>query len=46
VGSAIHALDQETQQNAALVEEMSAAALALRQQAEGLTEEIANFRVT
>jgi len=45
VGSAIHALDQETQQNAALVEEMSAAALALRQQAEGLTGEIANFRV-
>lgn len=45
VGQAIHSLDQETQQNAALVEELSAAALALRQQAEVLQGEIANFRV-
>ena len=45
VGEAIHALDQNTQQNAALVEETMAAAGALRQQADALQDEIANFRV-
>ena len=45
VGEAIHALDQNTQQNAALVEETMAAAGALRQQADALQDEIGNFRV-
>jgi len=45
VGQAIHALDQNTQQNAALVEETMAAAAALRQQADALQDEIGNFRV-
>ena len=45
VGEAIHALDQSTQQNAALVEETMAAAGALRQQADALQDEIGNFRV-
>jgi len=42
---AIQELDRNTQQNAALVEETSAAANALRDQADGLVAEIANFRV-
>ena len=45
VGRAIADLDRNTQQNAALVEETSAAAAALSQQAGLLQEEIANFRV-
>ena len=43
--SAIQLLEQNTQQNAALVEETSAAAGALRDQSDGLMREIANFRV-
>lgn len=42
---AIQLLEQNTQQNAALVEETSAAAGALNEQSEGLMLEIANFRV-
>lgn len=42
---AIQALEQNTQQNAALVEETSAAAGALREQSDGLMREIGNFRV-
>lgn len=45
VVKAIHLLDAHTQQNAALVEETSAAAGALSEQATGLTGEIARFRV-
>jgi methyl-accepting chemotaxis protein len=45
VASAIHELDEHTQQNAALVEETSAASGALTQQAETLQKEIANFLV-
>jgi methyl-accepting chemotaxis protein len=45
VGQSIQALDRTTQQNAALVEETNAAASALREQAEILQREIANFRV-
>ena len=45
VGMAIHALDEQTQQNAALVEETSAASAALTEQAEKLQQEIANFKV-
>ena len=42
---AIKQLDDHTQQNAALVEQTSAAAMALNEQAEKLTQEIARFRV-
>lgn len=45
VGQSILELDRTTQQNAALVEETTSAASALRQQAEILQSEIANFRV-
>lgn len=43
--AAIQLLEQNTQQNAALVEETSAAAGALNEQSDGLMREIANFRV-
>ncbi len=45
VTQAIQVLDQSTQQNAALVEETASAATALKNQADLLTEQIANFRV-
>jgi methyl-accepting chemotaxis protein len=45
VRQAIQELDRNTQQNAAMVEETSAAAAALKAQAELLQKEIANFRV-
>jgi methyl-accepting chemotaxis protein len=45
VGRSIHDLDRNTQQNAALVEQTSAAAGALKDQADTLQEEIAHFRV-
>jgi methyl-accepting chemotaxis protein-2 (aspartate sensor receptor) len=45
VGHSIQALDQNTQQNAALVEQTHAAAGALTSQADALQDEIANFRV-
>ncbi len=44
INSAVDVLDQSTQQNAALVEQSSAAARNLRQQAERLTELVAVFR--
>jgi methyl-accepting chemotaxis protein len=45
VAQSIQELDRSTQQNAALVEETTSAAAALRHQAEVLQQEIANFRV-
>ncbi|HEX5783137.1 MAG TPA: methyl-accepting chemotaxis protein [Burkholderiaceae bacterium] len=45
VGHSIQELDRSTQQNAALVEETSGAALALKAQADHLQEVIADFRV-
>jgi methyl-accepting chemotaxis protein len=45
VTTSIQELDRSTQQNAALVEETSAAAVALKHQAEVLQAEIGNFRV-
>ena len=45
VGEAINQMDQATQQNAALVEESAAAAVALRQQADGLLGAVSRFRV-
>ncbi len=43
VGGAVNHLDQMTQQNAALAEQSTAAAMSLRAQAEGLTQAIAVF---
>jgi methyl-accepting chemotaxis protein len=45
VGFSIQELDQNTQHNAALVEQTNAAAGALTSQADALQDEIANFRV-
>jgi methyl-accepting chemotaxis protein len=45
VSIAIHELDDNTQQNAALVEQTSAACGSLKQQADSLQVEIANFQV-
>ncbi|MFY7907243.1 MAG: methyl-accepting chemotaxis protein, partial [Burkholderiaceae bacterium] len=45
VGPSIQELDRSTQQNAALVEETTAAASALRAEADKLQEEIRSFRV-
>ena len=45
IGSAVAQLDQSTQQNAALVEQMAAAASTLNQQAHGLVESVALFNV-
>jgi len=44
VGEAVTQMDQATQQNAALVEEMSAAASSLNQQARDLVQAVAVFR--
>ena len=45
VGEAIGSMDQTTQQNAALVEEMAAAASSLRSQAEELVQTVAVFKI-
>ncbi|WP_291115459.1 methyl-accepting chemotaxis protein [Hydrogenophaga sp.] len=45
VGEAVVQLDQSTQQNAALVEEMSAAASSLRQQADELVKTVSVFQL-
>ena len=45
VGQAVALLDQNTQQNAALVEESAAAAESLRHQATQLTEAVSFFRL-
>ncbi|MBK6616362.1 MAG: methyl-accepting chemotaxis protein [Ottowia sp.] len=45
VGSAVHDLDRMTQQNAALVEQTAAAASALKDQALGLANQVAKFRL-
>jgi methyl-accepting chemotaxis protein len=45
VGEAVVQLDQTTQQNAALVEEMSAAASSLRQQADELVRTVSVFQL-
>ena len=45
VGEAVTQMDTVTQQNAALVEEMAAAASSLKQQAEELVQEVAVFKV-
>ena len=45
VGEAVGQMDQATQQNAALVEEMAAAASSLKSQAEDLVQSVAVFRL-
>jgi len=45
VGEAVTLMDQATQQNAALVEEMAAAASSLRGQADDLVSAVAVFRI-
>ena len=45
VNSAINAMDQVTQQNAAMVEQSTAASHALVQESQGLAESVARFRV-
>jgi methyl-accepting chemotaxis protein len=46
VGEAVTQMDQATQQNAALVEEMAAAASSLRSQAQDLVQTVAVFKLT
>ncbi|MEY8877192.1 MAG: methyl-accepting chemotaxis protein [Leptothrix sp. (in: b-proteobacteria)] len=45
IGSAVNQLDHVTQQNAALVEQSSAAAESLREQAHGLADSVRRFRL-
>jgi methyl-accepting chemotaxis protein len=45
IGEAVSQIDQVTQQNAALVEEMAAAASALKQQAQDLVQVVSVFRL-
>jgi methyl-accepting chemotaxis protein len=45
VGAAVHELDRSTQQNAALVEETSAASSALSEQASRLAQEVSFFKL-
>ena len=45
VGNAVSLMDQATQQNAALVEQATAAAHSLAQQAERLTQAVAEFKL-
>jgi methyl-accepting chemotaxis protein len=45
VGGSIQALDQQTQQNAALVEQTAAAAISLHDQAIALADRVARFRL-
>jgi methyl-accepting chemotaxis protein len=45
VGEAVTQMDQATQQNAALVEEMAAAAASLRSQAHELVDTVAVFKL-
>ena len=46
INQAVALMDGVTQQNAALVEEASAAAAALREQAEHLKQQVARFRLS
>jgi methyl-accepting chemotaxis protein len=45
IGTAVTQMDHSTQQNAALVEEMAAAASSLKAQAQDLVQVVANFRL-
>jgi methyl-accepting chemotaxis protein len=45
VGTSVQELDRATQQNAAMVEQTAAAASSLRDQAHGLADEVARFKI-
>jgi methyl-accepting chemotaxis protein len=45
VGDAVTQMDKSTQQNAALVEEMAAAAMSLKTQAQDLVQVVSTFRL-
>ncbi len=45
INASVNELDQMTQQNAAMVEETTAAAFALAQEADGLTEQVSRFTI-
>ncbi|MDA8456713.1 chemotaxis protein, partial [Acidovorax sp. GBBC 3334] len=45
IGGAVSQMDQSTQQNAALVEQATAAAQSLQQQAHQLAEAVAGFKL-
>lgn len=45
ISSAVGSIDQSTQQNAAMVEEMAAAASQMRQQAQSLVDAVAVFKL-
>jgi methyl-accepting chemotaxis protein len=45
IGEAVTQMDQTTQQNAALVEQMAAAASSMRTQAQDLVDAVAVFRL-
>ncbi len=45
IGQAVNELDRMTQQNAALVEQTSAAASAMKEQAMALAQEVDRFRL-
>jgi methyl-accepting chemotaxis protein len=45
VGGSLQTLDQQTQQNAALVEQTAAAASSLRDQAVALSERVSRFKL-
>nr|WP_315428279.1 hypothetical protein [uncultured Albidiferax sp.] len=45
VGEAVNQMDQATQQNAALVEQMAAAANSLRMQSDALVQVVAVFKL-
>ncbi|WP_245280919.1 methyl-accepting chemotaxis protein [Rhizobium sp. AAP116] len=45
INASVNDLDQMTQQNAAMVEETTAAAFALAQEADGLTEQVSRFTI-
>ncbi|MEK9952825.1 MAG: methyl-accepting chemotaxis protein, partial [Curvibacter sp.] len=45
IGEAVTQMDQATQQNAALVEESTAAAMSLREQAQHLNQLVGTFRL-
>ncbi|MFT3856931.1 MAG: methyl-accepting chemotaxis protein [Aquabacterium sp.] len=45
IGQAVRAVDESTQQNAALVQETAAAAASVRDQAMGLTQQVSAFKV-
>ena len=46
IGEAVNSMDESTQQNAALVEQMAAAASSLKEQSQELVRSVAIFRLS